>query len=106
MTGRRSHGRLSALNGVVHQGTQAQQVPQFEYDKTWPKPLPNRMKVGHVAGVAVDRYDHLDLDQPSSVRRQGPLPSRRQQQASIDRPRAGTPGQDNIGSGPGNAQAG
>ena len=22
MTGRRSHGRLSALNGVVHQGTQ------------------------------------------------------------------------------------
>ena len=23
MTGRRSHGRLSALNGVVHQGTQS-----------------------------------------------------------------------------------
>ena len=22
MTGRRSHGRLSALNGVVHQGTE------------------------------------------------------------------------------------
>ena len=23
MTGRRSHGRLSALNGVVHQGTES-----------------------------------------------------------------------------------
>lgn len=48
---------------------QAQQVPQFEYDKTWPKPLPNRMKVGHVAGVAVDRYDHIWIVQrPTSLK--------------------------------------
>ena len=28
MTGRRSHGRLSALNGVVHQGTLAREIYQ------------------------------------------------------------------------------
>ena len=30
MTGRRSHGRLSALNGVVHQGTTGKNVLRFE----------------------------------------------------------------------------
>src|SRR5687767_723419 len=35
------------------------QVPQFQYDKTWPKPLPNQMKVGQVVGVAVDSRDHI-----------------------------------------------
>ena len=29
MTGRRSHGRLSALNGVVHQGIAAPASDQF-----------------------------------------------------------------------------
>ena len=34
-------------------------VPQFQYDKTWPKALPNQMKVGQVVGVAVDSRNHI-----------------------------------------------
>jgi hypothetical protein len=35
------------------------QVPTFRVDPTWPKPLPNRWIIGAVAGVAVDRRDHV-----------------------------------------------
>jgi DNA-binding beta-propeller fold protein YncE len=47
-------------------GTQAQapttagRVPVFEVDLAWPK-LPNNWVVGHVASVAVDRFDHVYL---------------------------------------------
>ena len=34
-------------------------VPHFEVDPYWPKPLPNNWIVGQVAGVAVDRRDHI-----------------------------------------------
>ena len=35
------------------------QVPTFRVDPAWPKPLPNRWIVGAVAGVAVDKHDHV-----------------------------------------------
>lgn len=35
------------------------EVPQFKYDPTWPKPLPNSMKVGGVSGIAVDSRNHV-----------------------------------------------
>ncbi len=34
-------------------------VPRFEYDPTWPKPLPNNWVMGEVAGVGVDANDHI-----------------------------------------------
>jgi DNA-binding beta-propeller fold protein YncE len=34
-------------------------VPTFRVDPFWPKPLPNRWIIGAVAGVAVDRHDHV-----------------------------------------------
>jgi hypothetical protein len=34
-------------------------VPQFSYDKTFPQPLPNQWKLGHVTGVSVDSRDHV-----------------------------------------------
>ena len=34
-------------------------VPTFRVDPAWPKPLPNRWIVGAVAGVAIDRRDHV-----------------------------------------------
>jgi DNA-binding beta-propeller fold protein YncE len=34
-------------------------VPVYEVDPTWPKPLPNHWIVGAVVGVAVDRQDHV-----------------------------------------------
>jgi DNA-binding beta-propeller fold protein YncE len=37
----------------------SRQVPTFHVDPFWPKPLPNRWIIGAVAGVAVDRRDHV-----------------------------------------------
>jgi hypothetical protein len=39
-------------------GTRAQ-VPTYQVDPFWPRPLPNRWLVGAVAGVAVDARDHV-----------------------------------------------
>jgi hypothetical protein len=35
------------------------QVPIFEYDPTFPKPLPENWAIGPISGLAVDRQDHL-----------------------------------------------
>src|SRR6185436_10234282 len=35
------------------------QVPIFEYDPTFPKPLPENWAIGPVGGLAIDRRDHL-----------------------------------------------
>lgn len=37
----------------------ADQVPSFEVDPFWPKPLPNHWVLGSVTGVAVDAQDHI-----------------------------------------------
>jgi hypothetical protein len=34
-------------------------VPQFQVDPFWPKPLPNNWILGQVAGVAVDKHNHV-----------------------------------------------
>ena len=44
------------------------QVPIFEYDPTFPKPLPETWAIGPIGGLAVDRRDHLYV-----VQRPGPL---------------------------------
>jgi hypothetical protein len=38
---------------------QAPAVPQFTVDVTWPKPLPNKWKLGGVTGLDVDRDDNV-----------------------------------------------
>ena len=35
------------------------QVPIFEYDPTFPKPMPENWAIGPIGGLAVDRQDHL-----------------------------------------------
>lgn len=37
----------------------AELPPDFQVDPFWPKPLPNNWIIGQVAGVAVDRRDHV-----------------------------------------------
>jgi DNA-binding beta-propeller fold protein YncE len=37
----------------------SRQVPTFRVDPLWPKQLPNRWIIGAVAGVAVDKRDHV-----------------------------------------------
>jgi hypothetical protein len=37
----------------------ADDVPQFQVDPFWPKPLPNNWILGQVAGIATDKYDRV-----------------------------------------------
>jgi hypothetical protein len=42
---------------------QGAQVPIFEYDPSFPKPLPENWAIGPIGGLAVDRQDHLFVAQ-------------------------------------------
>ena len=49
-------------------GPAGMQVPVFEVDSLWPKPLPNHWVLGSTIGVAVDAQDHVwILHRPESV---------------------------------------
>jgi DNA-binding beta-propeller fold protein YncE len=49
------------------QATNSNRGPEFRVDPDWPKPLPNKWLVGQVAGVAVDRLDHIWIIQRQST---------------------------------------
>ena len=34
-------------------------APKFKFDPDWPKPLPNKWKMGGVTGLAVDKDDNV-----------------------------------------------
>ena len=38
---------------------QAVETPQFKYDASWPKPLPEGWVLGSVGSVCVDARDHV-----------------------------------------------
>jgi hypothetical protein len=43
-------------------------VPKFKFDPTWPKPLPNKWKMGGVTGLAVDKDDNVWVyDRPNDL---------------------------------------
>ena len=53
---------ICALTGVAAQGpasTSWAQVPHYEVDAAWPKPLPDRWVMGGLGGVCVDAQDHV-----------------------------------------------
>jgi DNA-binding beta-propeller fold protein YncE len=53
------------------------EIPQFQVDPFWPKPLPNNWIFGQVAGVAVDRRDHIWIvHRPASLQERQVLASR------------------------------
>src|SRR6266496_186994 len=57
---------LAFLAVCVYLG--AQTVPKFKYDPDWPKPLPNKWKLGGVTGVAVDKDDNVwVLNRPNDL---------------------------------------
>src|SRR6476661_2263 len=65
---------LSLLAGVAFlisdtgAGVQAQSAPQFKFDPDWPKPLPNKWKMGGVTGLAVDKDDNVwVLNRPNDL---------------------------------------
>jgi DNA-binding beta-propeller fold protein YncE len=51
-------GSLSLPRGVDASRSEVR-APRFEVDPLWPRPLPNRWRLGEVAGVAVDARDHV-----------------------------------------------
>ena len=59
MTGRRSHGRLSALNGVVHQGTDITRLRPARPGSV-PASSPRGMILSRLRGIA---YSHMRLRQ-------------------------------------------
>jgi hypothetical protein len=50
---------LAVVGGVTAQPAAAEDAPRFQVDPFWPKPLPDNWIVGQVAGVAVDKNDHV-----------------------------------------------
>ena len=48
---------------------QASAAPRYLFDPTWPKPLPNKWKMGGVTGLAVDSDDNVwVLNRPNDLR--------------------------------------
>ena len=49
-------------------GAQQQTAPKFKFDPDWPKPLPNKWKMGGVTGLAVDKDDNVWVyDRPNDL---------------------------------------
>ncbi len=51
-------GPIAALC-LLGSAAAAQEVPSFQVDPTWPKPLPERWLHGPLGGVCVDSHDHV-----------------------------------------------
>ena len=55
---------------------QAEQIPAFAVDPSWPKPLPNKWSVGPVSGIATDARDHIWIIQRGeTVKEAGGVPA-------------------------------
>ena len=49
-------------------GAQTETAPKYRVDPTWPKPLPNKWKMGGVTGLAVDKDDNVWVyDRPNDL---------------------------------------
>jgi hypothetical protein len=49
-------------------GAQTTSVPKYKFDPDWPKPLPNKWKLGGVTGLAVDKDDNVwVLNRPNDL---------------------------------------
>jgi DNA-binding beta-propeller fold protein YncE len=60
---------IAIVVSSTHIATQAQSVPRYKFDPEWPKPLPNKWKLGGVTGLAVDRNDNVwVLNRPNDLR--------------------------------------
>src|ERR1700688_1195774 len=49
-------------------GAPTETAPKFKFDPDWPKPLPNKWKIGGITGLAVDKDDNVwALDRPNDL---------------------------------------
>jgi hypothetical protein len=50
----------AGVSALMHRAQAAGgEIPRFEPDPFWPKPLPNNWMLGQVSGVSVDGHDHI-----------------------------------------------
>src|SRR5271154_7459629 len=64
----RTYRAFAVLVLCVPLGAQEQSAPKFKFDPDWPKPLPNKWKMGGVTGLAVDKDDNVwVLDRPNDL---------------------------------------
>src|SRR5262245_19960769 len=60
--------QLVNVGGVLAQSRgESLEVPTFQADPAWPKPLPNHWIVGAVIGVAVDAKDNIWITHRATV---------------------------------------
>src|SRR5271157_5424706 len=52
-----------ALWFTASTSAQESKPPRYEVDAAWPKPLPNNWLIGQVGGLAVDKHDHIWVNQ-------------------------------------------
>jgi len=53
---------------TVMGASSSEAVPKFKFDPDWPKPLPNKWKIGGVTGLAVDKDDNVwAYDRPNDL---------------------------------------
>ena len=61
-------GGVAFLISEMGNGVEAQTAPRFKFDPDWPKPLPNKWKMGGVTGLAVDKDDNIwVLNRPNDL---------------------------------------
>ena len=59
---------VALLISYTGPGAQAQTTPRYKFDPEWPKPLPNKWKMGGVTGLAVDKDDNVwVLNRPNDL---------------------------------------
>src|ERR1700674_3921647 len=59
---------LGLLVLCVSLGAEEKTAPKYKVDADWPKPLPNKWKMGGVTGLAVDKDDNVwVLDRPNDL---------------------------------------
>ena len=59
---------LCLLALFAARGARTDEGPKYKVDATWPKPLPNKWKMGGVTGLAVDNDDNVwVLDRPNDL---------------------------------------
>jgi hypothetical protein len=59
---------IALLLWCVSLGAQQLTAPKFKFDPEWPKPLPNKWKMGGVTGLAVDKDDNVWVyDRPNDL---------------------------------------
>jgi len=51
--------KVAGVSLALSVALSAAQIPKFEPDPSWPKPLPNNWMLGQVSGTAVDSHDHI-----------------------------------------------